>query len=55
MNKSRPPETHRIPSRDGSESISIAARVRAHDDVVKAWATDAVQPRVEEAERFLAF
>jgi len=40
--------THRIPSRDGRGSISIAARVRAEYDVVEARAADVVQQGIEE-------
>ncbi len=46
--------THRIPSSDGGESISVAARVRSGRNVVEACEAALVQQGVEEAERRLA-
>ena len=43
--------TNRIPSSDGLESFSAAARVRPFVDIIKACETYTVQPGVEEAER----
>jgi len=43
--------TNGIPSRDGRESISVAARVRTRYDVVEALKSVAVQPEIEETER----
>ncbi len=47
--------TNGIPSSDGKESISFAARVRARCDIVEARSPFGVQPGIEETKRVLAF
>ncbi|SRR6266702_2521354 len=47
--------TNRIPSDDGGESISLAARIRARHDLIEARKAAAIQPGVEEVKRGLPF
>lgn len=47
--------TNGIPSGDGRESFSSAARVRARGDIVEARTPTAVQPGIEETKGGLAF
>ena len=46
---------NRIPSRDGGEPSCTAAHVRARRDVVQGTAADTIKPRVQPAERVVAF
>jgi hypothetical protein len=55
MKRCKSSGTNRIPSRDGRESLSVAARVKTRCDVAKAVSSVAVQQGIEETKRALAF